>query len=232
MATLSDLSSKAMDAASNTNVAPHIDVWVRWVIDDVWNARLWPFRRRPMAAVDTVLNETSIQLPSNFAHPDNFRILTPQTEAGRLPDVDDNDLKILVPDPTDTTNASKPKVWRRPIRSDGTNKFMDFWPPADGIYGIGGDYFIKNPAIDGADTVLIPDEWHHVVTIGAQIYIKSHEEEVNLRPWQDDFNRALGRMMNDVMKNQGSLKGWKSERYLRNLRGALSGIANDLDIRR
>ena len=232
MATLSDLSSKAMDAASNRNVGQHINTWVRWVIDDIWNTRLWPFRRRPLATINTVLNGTSIQLPSNFAHPDNFRILTPQTDARVLDDIDDNTFKIMVPDPTDTTHAAKPRVWRRPIRDDGTNRHMDFWPPADGVYGIGGDYFIKNPAIDGGDPVLIPDEWHHVIVIGALIYIKGHEEEVDLSSWHRDFDRAVVRMVNDIFKKQGSLPGWKSERHLLSLRRALSGTPNDLDIRR
>jgi hypothetical protein len=220
-----------MNLGANLDVTAFINTWVNWAIQEVWNDRLWDFRRRALAPLTVNVNESDVDLPANFDQPENFQILTPVTKANRIWPYPEYILKYFIPDPTSVSNGTPgtPVVWLPPIGYDGTTYNLRFYPPADQTYTIGGDYFIIHPDLNSGDVTLIPPQWDKVIVARAIVYIREYEDETTIAPWERAFEKELLKMRNALNRKSGQLPRWMHEKEVRYL--ATRGVANDRDIR-
>ncbi len=231
---LSKVENDAMELAADLDAAPHISTWANWAIQEIWEDRLWPFRRRALAPINVAVNDSQVDLPSDFDQQDNFQLLTPTADAVKLWPVKEHTLKYYIPDPTSVNNGQPgtPAVYLTPIHFDGTKHILRFYPPSDKAATIGGDYYIVHPILNKADSILIPPQWDHVIVSRIVIYIKEFEDEVDIRPWERIFDKHLNKMRNMITRRTDELPGFVHEKHLKFLNRALKGVANDLDIGR
>lgn len=232
--TLSQLGTKAMDRASNQHVSNFVNTWVQWAIEEIWNDSLWDFRvREATTNLVLVANDISKALASDFAKPHEFRIILPSNRVGQLRRIEERYLKLFVPDIGDLTKAGTPKFWLDPILFDGTGVYnLRFWPPADGAYTIAYTYYIDHPKLASNAPHLVPARWENVITARTIIYIKEHEDETSLGPYERRFEREFARMKSAERRHPGALLGWRHELELQNIQRALLGNDPSLDLGR
>ncbi len=232
--TLSQLGTQVMQLASNTRPSDFVNDWIQWSIEEIWNESLWDFRVREAATpITTSINDNSGILAGDFDKPREFRITAPSASVGSMQSIEELYLKRYVPDITDTDKAGTPRFWIRPILYDGTSVYtVRFWPPADAIYTIDYSYYISHPKLASNAPHLIPERWEKVIISRAMIYVKEHEDEISLGPYERRFQNQLARMKSSEKRHPGVLLGWRHERELQAVHRAIIGNDPSLDIGR
>jgi len=234
---LSDLATQAMDVGSNTSVSGKINTWLNWSIQEIWEDSLWEFRVREAAAsLNFVAGDFQKQLAADFVKPKTFRITTSGKELRLIP-IDKETLTIAVPNWKDTASEKRgtPRFWIKPIIYAVTGgvetKTLQVWPPADGACSVDYDYYASHPILGSNDFCQIPTRHDKVIIDRVLVYIRASEDEINLKPWEDRYIQSLKAMRSRERRHTGELLGWKSEIQIAQVLRALTGNANDLDIR-
>lgn len=233
---LGALTSAAMTSSADTDCANFVNQWANWAIQEIWNDRPWPFRVRELPVVNTAQYDYKVLLPSNFDHPREFRIITGQPNGRKLFRMTDELLRRKVMDPTDPATATEPRNWIYPILSDtydgnGNPIYsVRIWPPADGVYPIGGSYYFTHPVLGPADFILMPSKWDNVIVDRLRIYIKEFEDEMDVTPWEKRFERSLNKMRNDIGRKLDALPSWKPEKFLTQIDDSFVGVGRDVDL--
>jgi len=206
---------------------------VQWAIEEIWDDSLWDFKIREAAlALSIVADDTSKALPEEVDKPNEFRIVNPTADQRTLISIEETYIKRYVPDLENLDHASVPKFWIRPLLYDGSVYTVRFWPPADGPYTITYSYFMDHPKLDSVDKTLIPKKWERLVIDRTVIYIKEHEDEVALGPYERRFERGLAKMKKQERTHKNVLLGWRHEKELASIQRALIGGDRSLDLGR